>query len=71
MRISGGRAYSAANIENVWVEVFHQGQKLDQAAVKNVPIPNLPQVAGLVLNKEQTPFAPLYYDRYEDIKTTR
>jgi hypothetical protein len=29
----------------------------------------LPQVSGLVLNKDQTPFAPLYWDRYEQIKS--
>jgi hypothetical protein len=33
--------------------------------------PNLPRVGGLVLNKNQTPFAPLFYDRYEEIKATR
>jgi hypothetical protein len=25
--------------------------------------------AGLVLNKDETPFAPLFWDRYEQIKT--
>jgi hypothetical protein len=29
----------------------------------------LPQVSGFVLNKNQTPFAPLYWDRYEQIKS--
>ena len=29
----------------------------------------LPAVTGLVLNKNETPFAPLYWDRYEQIKT--
>jgi len=31
----------------------------------------LPQVAGLVLNKNETPFMPLYWDRYCQIKTAR
>ena len=31
----------------------------------------MPQVAGLVLNKNETPFAPLYWDRYEQIKNAR
>jgi hypothetical protein len=30
----------------------------------------LPHVSGVVLNKDQTPFAPLYWDRYEQIKTS-
>jgi hypothetical protein len=28
----------------------------------------LPAVAGFTLNKNETPFAPLYWDRYEQIK---
>ena len=28
----------------------------------------LQQVPGLLLNKNETPFAPLYWDRYEQIK---
>jgi len=28
----------------------------------------LPQISGFVLNKDQTPFAPLYWDRYPQIK---
>jgi hypothetical protein len=34
-----------------------------------IPVPNLPQETGKVLNKAQTPFAPLWYDRYEALKT--
>jgi hypothetical protein len=29
----------------------------------------LTKVSGFLLNKDQTPFAPLYWDRYEQIKT--
>jgi hypothetical protein len=28
----------------------------------------IPALSGLVLNKNETPFAPLYWDRYEQIK---
>ena len=31
-------------------------------------VPNLPQAPGKILNKSQTPFAPLWYDRYEALK---
>jgi hypothetical protein len=31
----------------------------------------LPQIAGSVLNRNETPFAPLYWDRYEQIKAPR
>jgi hypothetical protein len=31
----------------------------------------MPQIAGFVLNKNETPFAQLYWDRYEQIKSGR
>jgi hypothetical protein len=31
----------------------------------------LPAIAGFVLNKNETPFAPLYWDRYAQIKPAR
>jgi hypothetical protein len=70
--LTGGRALTAGSIENVWVTVEQQGMKLDQpASFKPGAIPNAAQLPGLVLNKDETPFAPLYYDRYEAIKKTR
>jgi hypothetical protein len=68
LRLTGGRPLTPASIQNVWVQVTKQGQLLDQTSYKPGAIPNLPHVAGLVLNKNETPFAPLYYDRYEAIK---
>jgi hypothetical protein len=70
-RLTKGKALSNASIENVWVEVSRQGQILAKAGWKNTAVPNAPQVAGLLLNKNQTPFAPLFYDRYEEIKAGR
>ena len=67
-KLTGGKTVTAANIQNVWVIASKQGQVFDQAAVKNVAIPNLPHLPGMVLNKMETPFAPLYFDRYEPIK---
>jgi len=72
LKLSGGRALSTASIENVWISVERQGMKLDAPATfKPGAVPNLPQIPGLVLNKDETPFAPLFYDRYEAIKKTR
>jgi hypothetical protein len=72
LKLTGGRPLTGSSIENVWVTVESQGVKLDQpAAFKPGPIPNLPQLPGLVLNKDETPFAPLYYDRYEAIRKAR
>jgi hypothetical protein len=71
MRLTAGKTYTAANVENVWIEVSRQGQVLDRASAKPGPIPNLPQTTGMLLNKSETPFAPLFYDRYEAIRTVR
>jgi hypothetical protein len=69
--LTGGKALTAAGINNVWVDVMKSGQKMAQpVSLKGGPIPNKPHLSGLVLNKDETPFAPLYYDRYEAIKKT-
>jgi len=69
LKLTGGRPLTNASIENVWVQVTKQGQILDQTSFRGAgQIPNLQHAAGLVLNKNETPFAPLYYDRYEAIK---
>ncbi len=70
-KLTGGRPLSPASIQNAWVIVTRQGQPLDQAAFKNAPIPPLPRISGVVLNKSETPFAPLFWDRYEAIKAAR
>jgi hypothetical protein len=69
-KLTAGKPFGPADIQNVWVSVDHQGQIIDQAAVKAMALVNLPQLTGL-LNKNETPFAPLFYDRYEAIKLQR
>ncbi len=62
-KLTNGKTLNPANI-NVWVTVSRQGEVLDApAAYRPAPIPNLPHQPGLVLNKNETPFAPLFYDR--------
>lgn len=70
-RLLEGKTLTNAAIQNVWVQVSRQGQVLAEKALRPQPLPNLPQVTGFVLNKTQTPFAPLYWDRYEELKVTR
>lgn len=76
-KLVGGKTFTAAAIGNAWITVSRQGQVLDgpaanpKAAYKPGPIPNLPHQAGLLLNKTETPFAPLFFDRYEAIKVNR
>jgi hypothetical protein len=68
-KLTGGKTLTQADIANVWVTVKSQGATIDLTALKPENIPtNLPHLSGLILNKNQTPFAPLYYDRYETIK---
>ncbi|HET6407357.1 MAG TPA: Amuc_1102 family pilus-like protein [Chthoniobacteraceae bacterium] len=69
-KLTGGAPLSPAGIGNVWVEVARQGQSLGKASFKASAQPNVPHVTGMLLNKNVTPFAPLYYDRYEEIKPT-
>jgi hypothetical protein len=70
-KLTGGKPLTGTSIENVFVEVSKQGQVLDRTSFRPGVAPNLPHVPGLVLNKDETPFAPLYYDRYEAIKKSR
>jgi hypothetical protein len=67
-KLTGGKGVTASSVENVWVTAERQGQLLGREAFKQGQQRNLPQINGLILNKNQTPFAPLYYDRYEEIK---
>ncbi len=67
-KLTGGHALTPASIENVWVEVSFSGQVLDKASFKQgLAMPNLQHSPGL-LTKDLTPFAPLYFDRYETQK---
>ena len=66
--LTQGKALSGAAVENVWVTIERQGQILGKESFKPGEPKNQQKITGLILNKNQTPFAPLYYDRYEEIK---
>ena len=74
-RLLAGKTFSAGAIENVAVQMLRKGQLLAQESWKPAGSPNwfqsMPQVSGMVINKNETPFAPLYWDRYEAIKPAR
>src|SRR6266705_5344266 len=71
-RFANNRPNTENSIQNIAVQIV-QGGTVQAEASLNRAQPQwyaaLPQVSGLVLNKDQTPFAPLYWDRYEQIKT--
>ena len=72
LRFGGGRTVTANMVQNVTVQLLQQGAVKGEASLQRAPpqwFNTIPQVAGFVLNKSETPFAPLYWDRYEQIKT--
>ncbi|MGB8354418.1 MAG: Amuc_1102 family pilus-like protein [Chthoniobacteraceae bacterium] len=66
--IMGGLPFTASALQNVQVRVTHQGQELDTRALRSAALPNVQQRTGIILNKPETPFAPLFWDRYETLK---
>lgn len=69
--IMGNRSLTANAVENVAVQLLQQGTVKDEqnlARARPQWYSGLTAVTGLALNKNETPFAPLYWDRYEQIK---
>ncbi len=67
-----GAPFTSNSVQNVEVQIVRPGvaQPLTRKLLNAAPAisPTLQQVPGFVLNKAQTPFAPLWYDHYEAIK---
>src|SRR6266702_8702799 len=72
-RFGNNRPITANSCQNIAVQIVQQGTVKDELnLVRAQPqwYANMSQVSGFVLNKNETPFAPLYWDRYEQIKTS-
>ena len=72
-RFMGNRALTPNSVQNIAVQIVQQSAVKDEISiVRSQPQwqAGLPQVPGSVLNKNETPFAPLYWDRYEQIKNS-
>jgi hypothetical protein len=71
-RILNGAPLTSNDIQDVGIQIVSKGQVLVTRSYKTRGDQqwwqNLPQVNGKVLNKNQTPFGPLIWDRYEQIK---
>jgi len=68
----GNRPLTANSVENIAVQILQQGAVKDELSLVRAPpqwFAAVPQVSGFLLNKNETPFAPLYWDRYEQIKS--
>jgi hypothetical protein len=70
-RFIGNRAVTPNAAQNIAVQIVQKGSIKDELSITRTPgqwYAGLPGVAGFVLNKNETPFAPLYWERYEQIK---
>jgi hypothetical protein len=73
-RLMLGRTVTNNAVQNTAVQLIQQGALKDEISAQRAApqwYATLPQVGGLVLNKNETPFMPLYWDRYCQIKTPR
>jgi len=72
-RAMGNRALTPNAVQNIAVQIV-QGSAVKSELSQDRAQPQwfaaLPPIAGSVLNKNETPFAPLYWDRYEQIKAS-
>ncbi len=69
--IMSNRTFTANSVQNVAVQLLVKGEVKDELSlVRARPqwFSALPAMSGFVLNKNETPFAPLYWDHYEQIK---
>jgi hypothetical protein len=78
-KIGEGKPFTIANVRAYWVEVFAAGEAVGgqfkssqgvtyEAIAKEKD--KLDKVSDAFLSKNQTPFAPLYYDYYEAVKAS-
>ena len=66
-----GRPASTSLMENIAVQLVQKGEVKDElslARAKPQWFADFPAVTGLLLRKDETPFAPLFSDFYEQIK---
>jgi hypothetical protein len=71
LRILNNRPVSPTSIQNIAVQLVQQGAVKDELSLARAPAQwyaTIPALNGVVLNKNETPFAPLYWDRYAQIK---
>lgn len=75
-RLLEGKALTTSAVENVGIQILAKGQLVAEKSQKELGMkwwesPRLQGVSGMLLNKSETPFAPLFWDRYEMIKPAR
>jgi hypothetical protein len=70
-RVLKGKTFTPNAIKDVGVQILDRGALVAEKSFKSSARQwwqSMQQTPGMVLNKSQTPFAPLFWDRYEEIK---
>lgn len=70
-RLMANRPLTSTSIQNIAAQIVQQGAVKSEVSLERAApqwFASVPQMGGLLLNKNETPFAPLYWDRYEQIK---
>jgi hypothetical protein len=71
-RFNNNQALTPNAVRNIAVQIVQQGtikSELSLTRARPQWYSAIPNVSGFMLNKNETPFAPLYWDRYEQIKS--
>jgi hypothetical protein len=71
LRFLNNRPVTPTSVQNIAVQIVQQGTVKDELDLVHAAAQwytTIPALRGFVLNKNETPFAPLYWDRYERIK---
>jgi hypothetical protein len=69
--IMQNRPPNSNSVENIAVQLLQKGEVKDELSLNRARpqwYASLPALTGFVLNKNETPFAPLFWDHYEQIK---
>jgi hypothetical protein len=69
--VLGNRSPNMTSVENVAVQVLKNGEVKDELSMLRARpqwFTSLPALPGFVLDKSETPFAPLFWGYYEQIK---
>ena len=69
--VLGNRPPSTTLVENIAVQVVQKGEVKDELSLTRARpqwFTSIPALTGFVVNKNETPFAPLFWGRYEQIK---
>ena len=71
-RFNNNRPVTQTAVQNIAVQIVQQGAIKGELSLLRAPAQwyvAMPKVTGFVLTKNETPFAPLFWDRYEQIKS--